>query len=287
MYFSRKRQTLESLVRRLLSKADAEIVETMILPCAGLAVSTRATGRNRVGGAPLAPLDFAWPRTTSPLIQGFSLFRILRGWFGPKPAPPHPAGRPLAFIIQVDVATLTPELREHLNLPAEGMLSFFHDLDRDWPQYPDRHDDSRLFVFTGDLKPASPPGDLVVKRRFGLSPLKSNSGWMAPEDLPLDEAANDRWSAFLEDDAAGRFAAPGLVVGGWPVAAQGSIFHQLAEELGDEMAQTERSWRLVLQIGAQAPGLKWLGDGQLYVLIETQDLAARRWDQAWVTMQYA
>ena len=115
MLFHYDRETLVAAVRKRMGKS-ADIIEPLIRPCAPLTAGH--SGRSQAGGAPLTPAGFEWPRTRE--VTPLNWFEKL---FGGRAPPPHPDGRPLAFIAQVDVADLERAVRESLNLPASGLLS--------------------------------------------------------------------------------------------------------------------------------------------------------------------
>ena len=93
------------------------------------------------------------------------------------------------------------------------------------------------------------------------------------------------------------FALPESMVGGWPMAVQDSVRMgaglerignptQLDDDAMERATKMSANWRQVAQLSPNCAGLKWLGEGVLYLLIDQADLAARRWDRAWPTMQF-
>jgi hypothetical protein len=117
---------------------------------------------------------------------------------------------------------------------------------------------------------------------------------MTPDEPPLSEEAADVWIEFSGDARAQAFKVPDRFVGGWPIPAQVNVLVEAQIDLHggvwpdegtEEYQAAQAPWRQILQLRGGGPsGLH--PEAELYVLIQAPDLAAARWDQAWVTVQY-
>jgi hypothetical protein len=283
------RAELERTLRQALGEGAAG-VEAMIRPCAGLRPTQSPSGRSQLGGAPLVPPGFVWPMTPewSPAPPKGLLDRLLSRR---TPYPPHP----MAFVAQIDLAQAPPPVRDHLHLPAEGLLAFFHDVESPWLNGPERRRHSRLYCFTGPLTQAAFPDDLPARDRLPPTLLDLDAGWMTPDDPLLSEQGEAVWFEQLTGDPA--LKAPERFVGGWPIAAQSSVLIEAdldlagggrwPDEDSPERRHAEAHWRQLLQLRGGDPSLGRLNsEAELYVLIDDDDLAAARWADAWVAVQY-
>jgi hypothetical protein len=293
MLFHQDRAELERIVGEAVGD-EAPVVTKLIRPCAAIGLNPQAAGRSRFGGTPLAPAGFEWPRTRDPVPRAPSLLQRLGRLFGAAPAGP-PAERPLAFVVQIDLAELSAPVREHLCLPGEGMLAFFHDLDSGWAAGPERRRSSRLYCFTGPLAEAPFPADIDAARaRLDPAPFDLAPGWMTPDEPPLDEERTDVWVEFSGDKRAEAFKVPDRFVGGWPIPTQANVFVEAGIDLNGgqwpdegtaEYQAAQDHWRQIVQLRGGGPtGLH--REAELYVMVDEGDLAAGRWDQAWVAVQY-
>lgn len=237
----------------------------------------------RIGGAPDLAADIAWPRT---------------------------ADRPLAFIIQLDCATLrragAPDW-----LPDNGMLFFFYDLvDAPWGFDPA---DRGSWTIVHDPRgaatsPRDPPqaeddesNDLPVPSHFAFHAAPSFPGpglfdldCNEDDEEELDEAIDAMRRAPFDDG-------PRHQIAGYPHTIQGDdmerqcqlasngIYCGDAKPLGPKgealLAGTD-AWRLLLQLDSDdESNLCWCDCGRLYVWIREEDARAGRWDKSWTILQ--
>jgi uncharacterized protein YwqG len=246
-----------------------------------------AIGASKLGGRPDVPAGFVWPRH-------------------------H--GVPLAFVAQIDLATVTAFDPERL-LPEAGLLSFFiHPNEYGGAEDPDERTDWRLMHLESDaplVRQERPDDDLPDddwwegKTRYAATPLLPGPVYSLPpldsaegKDIQLDDSSQDaelwlylelRW----EDPPAHKLL-------GYPRQSQGDIqlwcqveSHGLdwrtdgapnpeVAEVGLEAGR----WRLLLQVDSDRhAGMSWCGDDTLYYMIREEDLRARRWDQTWVVIE--
>lgn len=222
---------------------------------------------------------------------------------------------PLPFIAQVDLAAMAKEPGFDKALPATGRLLFFYDMPVLPASYEPRgkagwklvYDDTPVadlerkplpkeiaeFPGTASLKAAAIwPRSVVTTVPVG------DSGWDLVGDISGDDVSiYSQWLFSLGWPTAAEGGNHQL--GGWPRAIQSGMqaMSQLASngmdagtgeafetEDGKRLLAGARDWRLVLQIGTdEATGYPF--PGALYVLMRQEDLAARRFDRAWVVYE--
>ncbi len=238
-------------------------------------------GFNRLGGLPSLPPGLEWPE-----------------W----------RGRPLAFLLQLDLATL-PRVPGLPELPEAGLLWWFYDAGQStWGFDPEDRGSWRLLfaeAAPADCSPQAPPEGLVPEDLFeplGLraTPVRS---WPADEDPAVQALAlaPRQWEAFdalRAEDA----RIPLHQLGGHPAPIQHAgmaLECQLASHglyQGDDrhadhplrpsLAAGAADWVLLLQLDSDdAAGMQWGDAGLLYLWIRRQDLAARRFEAAWQLLQ--
>lgn len=273
--------------RRERDDEDAPGLEAVIdaleaLRAPALRLEPGGRGFHRLGGLPSLPPGLDWPE-----------------W----------RGRPLAFLLQLDLATL-PRVPGLPELPASGLLWWFYDAQQStWGFDPEDRGSWRVLYAAdatpADCAPAPPPEGLVPDELFepvGLRPVPVAS-W-PPEEAPevqaldLTDAQLDAWAALREDDA----RVPLHQLGGHPAPIQHADMAmecQLASHglyQGDDrhadhpllprLAPGADDWVLLLQLDSDdAAGMQWGDAGMLYIWIRRQDLAAGRFDAAWQLLQ--
>jgi uncharacterized protein YwqG len=216
---------------------------------------------------------------------------------------------PLAFIGQVglaEAAALTPGM-----LPASGVLSFFYDPEqRAWGFDPQDRGSSRVYWFADveELRPAPLPESLPSHGRFELVSLTPRASLSLPpyqalevQALRLSADEEDAYFAYREEWQNQHGAGPQHQLLGHPSPVQDEM--QLECQLvsagiycGDstgysdprraELEPGAREWRLLAQIDSDdAAEMMWGDVGMLYFWIREPDLAARRFDRAWMILQ--
>jgi uncharacterized protein YwqG len=219
---------------------------------------------------------------------------------------PMLGSRPLAFIAQIDLAEVHPFDLEEV-LPAEGLLSFFYDAARQtaWGHEPgDRSSWAILFSPPGNpLERREHPGGLVPGARFGekrLLPVSESTlaPWESPEvHRILDDSRQEAAYCELFNDPDGvthrLLGHPDPIQGDMPIECQ-LISQGLSCENGsrydhphrERLARGADQWRLLLQIDSDEDlGMCFADLGRLYFWIRSPDLAARRWEKAWLILQ--
>lgn len=224
---------------------------------------------------------------------------------------------PLAFTAQLDLATLSRAPGFDPAIPREGRLYLFYDL----LALPASFDPaSRIgFHVAYDQSPVESlvrtelPGRLAAISDIDGALLKAAgvttrsavttlpAGRLAEHGLRLAGRQKDRYDEWLMDEVGwpGEPAADRHQLGGWPRSIQNSMHGtaQLAAHGIDagtsnawkgkkakELLAGARGWRLLFQLGPDS----CIGNrlpGGLNFLIREEDLAARRFDKAWVVYE--
>jgi uncharacterized protein YwqG len=271
-------EVVEAVVRRMLP--SIRLVPEF--PQKGEAPSV---GRCRIGGVPDLPEGVEWPRLTTDAI-GASGSVV-------------PAGTPLSFLVQVNLAEVAFADLEQL-LPRSGMLYFFFH-----GGVGDRDVAAVLFARGARVHrtttPLDPPPDYLY-RGFDLVP---NLEWTVPlpgdlglaDHLKLGDEFQDR-ALGLWDELEDRVAA----VQGYEsprTYGRGYAVHRLLGHAqfiqADGMGQLER---LLLQVSTDAGlsqdgypesgiGATWHDCGRIYYLLDNESLKSHRFAETFVTVECA
>lgn len=278
----------ERLVDRGISDFAARAIAASCAPSILLKLSYgwrpwARKGRSRFGGAPDVPRDFVWPRSQYDEIRGTRRD-------GEPLQLRQKGGSPLTFIAQLDLAELAPHRPAGIALPDTGLLSIFYDR-REMPNGTDPCDATgwRLFHFaqTNDLRQQAPPASIAALPACLITPRE----WLSlPADLsslPKTTNLSDAgFAAILEEaqklDLDGQqyrmFGHPGTIK---------QPMEPLAEKHG-AAHPGGGAWRLLIQFPSDArANVEWCETGTLFVWLHETDLAARAYENAWVTWQVA
>lgn len=242
-------------------------------------------GTTKLGGLPDLPPAGSWPRAR---------------------------GVPLSFVAQLNLAEIVPLDHQHAEiLPAAGLLGFFYDTaEQPWGFDPgDRGGWQVRFIEPGTpLVRSHWPQDLPGDGRFHevrLSPepevtVAAMESFVVAQIAPSLEEQLAYASACVEafgehdDRVIHRLLGhPDPVVGG-DMQLECQLLSNGVSCFGDHGAdvrvQQLRSgaadWRLLLQVDSEEhAGMVWGDAGRLFYWMRTQDLVARRFDQAWLVLQ--
>jgi uncharacterized protein YwqG len=300
-----------------------------------------AIGASKIGGAPDLPRGMAWPmRPAYPHAADLARDREWRAqrliddaakpgaWLTAEQATTfaadHRAGAaavarefPLAFIAQIDLATMAREPGFDGTLPETGRLLFFFDY---WNTPAEFLPGSRVgWRLIWDASPAAelerkafPPELVSISTESWTTVFKSARitprSVLTPMALgavaidPAVQAAQLDYNPWLDT-----FGLPDghhdntHRLGGWPTPLQNGwqgrpqlAFHGIdcgrseAYETPEAIALLENKgdWQLVLQIGCDSDiGLLPEGSGCMLVMMRRQDLRDRAFDRAWVVYQ--
>lgn len=248
---------------------------------------------SKIGGKPFLPADFEWPE------------------FADKK---EGIARPLSFFCQLNLAQLAPLDKDHL-LPDHGMLSFFYECESfRWGFDPDDKGAAKVFYFedTKGFVPFSIPegieeGYIMPELAVALQPKQSYpmyEEFTVHSDRDCDWEDYDKLLAKLgvsiEEDPEGH------KVLGYADLIQSEMlsdcerttrglycgdpagYRNMTKEAAENIQEKAKEWTLLLQLGTiQTDDFEWMfGDcGMLYYYIRKEDLAQRKFDNAWFSVQ--
>jgi uncharacterized protein YwqG len=245
------------------------------------------TGRSKLGGRPLLPANFVWPRSKK---------------------------RALDYLLQVDLAELARFAPSGV-LPSSGLLTFFYDLENQpWGYDPAELDGFRVeFVEGNSLLPHELPSMVNALREHNLlfhqAMTLPQFGSRVYDELNRESGMSnddaDRYFDFLVAYESRYYPAGGVCHAhrllGHSANIQGDM--QLEAQLvtnglycGDpsgyhdprakELESGADDWILLLQLDSDDDAdLMWGDAGMLYYWIRSTDLAALRFDRTWMTLQ--
>lgn len=230
------------------------------------------------------------------------------------PWPTGPDGRHLAFVAQIDLAAM-PGTVTHPVLPADGWLHVFYDASRQpWGSDPADRGGWAITYTAADvaLERRPVPDDQVptAARAVVLEPVVEDTivpPFSADARRILTDAENwaysDAIDDWLEELDEKREDTPVHRLLGHPDTIQSGDIQtrcQLASHgirTGDgayendpaamALADDAADWHLLLQFDSDYDhtGIDFGDSGRIYLAIRDQDLAARRWDRTWLTLQ--
>lgn len=267
------------------------ILQRYVLPCAAFTLEGAKglpVGASRLGGGPDLPEDFAWPQNK---------------------------GRPLDFVLQVNLADLAGN-ETNLPLPPAGILSFFYDLeDRPWgldskdlDGYAIRYFEPGVALHRHDpphSKLALKEARLIFRPGLTLPDSEAQSferlvEELAEEGLDPDEAADiliDLATALTRSGGPEGTTTSAHQIGGHPSQIQNDMQIE-AEEImmaahrdeirgrlkrADVKARAEQ-WTLLLQLDTDLD-FQWGDEGMIYYWVRRDDLARLDFSRAWLSLQ--
>jgi uncharacterized protein YwqG len=246
---------------------------------------------SKIGGKPYLPSDFVWPVYQNP-NDGET--------------------RPLSFLCQINLSDVRPYDIEHM-LPETGMLSFFYECEAFcWGFDPKDHGCARVFYFenTENFVPFSIPDSLAEEYTVPEMAVcfKNRQSYPDFEELDMHSGIDcdyDDYEAALEER--------GFALGeenhkllGYANLIQGEIlsecerirrgiycgdaesYRKLSEEEKANINEKATAWTLLLQLSTLTKDdfeLMWGDCGMLYFYIRKEDLAEKRFENAWFSLQ--
>lgn len=263
-----------------------------ISPCDDENVSL---GCSKIGGLPDLPMDQPW------------FFREDRG-----------ERTPLSFLCQINFAQIKPYDWEQ-KLPDHGILYLFYDCDPDcgmpWGFDPEDASGTRVLFYDGDpafLRRAQPPAALAdFGTVFPAATMTYSAQWELPDyfsiysDLiPLTPEQQRRADDLIDDLAEHREMnndvptyfgkllghsdnIQGSMEDECEYISQGHSCCSPADLQGVNKGVLDFTrWKLLLQLGScDDMEMMWGDEGNLYLWITQEDLAARRFDRCWLILQ--
>lgn len=249
-----------------------EKIESIRVPAIGLFPTVKSTF-NRLGGLPLVPREFVWPRK----------------------------GSPHSFLVQLDLSTLNDPA-----LPEEGYLYFFWNFEGGSGYAPTDRGAWSVLYFRGDeadFSLAERPVDLDPVGHFRIAYLEAKPIWVFPSSESGAVAQLDLTSEQI--DALGDLGRPAFGDHPWhqvlgvPYPIQGDDMEEQCQlvsngvDVGsgnfrnhpryEALMKGQRQWRLLLQLDSNDEF--YFGDGMLYFWIKEDDLANRKFDEVWMVLQ--
>ena len=246
----------------------------------------RSVGRSRLGGLPLLPPQYDWPRSKN---------------------------RPLDFLLQIDLGD-TKDLDDSGALPTSGLLTFFYDLDNQpWGYDPNELDGFRVdLVLSDTLIPtelpsrefALPEHVLTFKSTVTFPHFGSRAYDLLEREAKLTSQESDNYFEFLEVFEKQSYSSEPVPLHrllGHSANIQGDM--QLEAQLvtnglycggpsgysdlrAKELESGVDDWLLLLQLDSdQSADFMWGDAGMLYYWIRFEDLVSRRFNRTWMTLQ--
>lgn len=241
---------------------------------------------SKLGGMPYLPKDFAWPCFCDEGDEN-----------------------PLSFLCQINLADVKKYDRDGL-LPEKGLLYFFYDCDAfRWGFNPEDKGCARVFYFenTEDFVPMAWPEeieeDYIVPEmavRFASCP-----SYPKYEELEFHSSIDCEWEDY--DDALEKLGvdmeAENHKLLGYADIIQNEMLSECervtrgiycggkpsdTEDDEVQIRQGAKDWTLLLQLSTlEKDGweLMWGDCGMLYFYIKKQDLAQKRFENAWFSLQ--
>ena len=294
---------VDALVKKYGLEDIHSTVERWALSATAFSLVEAGTSRSQFGGAPLLPPGFQWPTyMTQPVAYPPAVLAKLG-----IQAPAAPSVRGLDFLIQIDLSELT-SLPAAPELPSEGLLTFFYDVENQPWGYDPAHLDGFRVVLVED-------NGALVRSEHATSPLTAR-GLRFSRTLTVPHLGSRGYRAISAEVSLPRTyldfvdelehsaypARSGLHrMLGHSANVQGDM--QLEAQLvsnglycGDSAAyESTRAkalepgaadWVLLLQLDSDdSADIMWGDAGMLYFWIRRDDLLFQRFERTWATLQ--
>jgi uncharacterized protein YwqG len=280
--WGRIRSEAEAALKRARLWPDAAALAAAAEGCARLTafrVGDRAipVGDSKLGGLPDLPGDVHWPE-----------------W----------KGRPLSFVAQIDLEEAGEYLPPGI-LPDSGLLSFFADAEGEATgPYPDDAGGWRVLWFPAEGLVRREPPRGPEPRAFAACAVEMAADLSLPgHESALrrlgietdDELASEAMEVF-ENPSGARHQLLGFAHGitGDPALdcqnALGGVYRRgrpgFDAARAREVEAGAGEWRLLLELASDDEAdMSWSDVGSLYFMLRDEDLRARRFDHAWMTLQ--
>ena len=246
---------------------------------------------SKIGGLPYLPADFVWPTFTDE--EGVT--------------------RPLSFLCQIKLDEVTELDSEHL-LPETGILAFFYDCASfRWGFDPADRGCARVYYFENmdGFIPHAIPEDISDEYKIPAMPLvctetvdcypvfdeasvlgEFDCDWdaydAAREELGVTEEEERHLMLGYADVIQNEMLTECEYVTRGIYRGDATASEALTDEERAEIAEAAKDWVLLLQMSTvEKDGyeLMWGDCGMLYFYIKKEDLAARRFENAWFALQ--
>jgi uncharacterized protein YwqG len=295
---------VDQLLKKYNLQSLTSTLDRYVQPAVAFSLTGERHGRSVFGGAPLAPSAFEWPSYTPPPRRYPPIPAVLAK-LGVR-QPPDPVSRPLDFLLQIDLADVGT-FDATRALPQHGLLTFFYDCENQpWGYDPAHQDGFRVTLFDrGDLVTRLPPAAPLERRglAFSRGDTLPHIGSKTYDDVSAACDLPDAYFEFLEEFERQAYSSEGGLhrMFGHSANVQGDM--QLEAQLvshglycgdpsgyqnprAEQLAAGAADWVLLLQLDSDdAAQIMWGDAGRLFFWIRRQDLAARRFDRAWMSLQ--
>lgn len=252
-------------------------------------------GTSKIGGDPDVPQGFVWPTTKNP----------------------NDSSRPIAFLMQINLAETAPFDKDNL-LPKSGLLSFFYDYeDLPWGGDPEEFSGWKVLYFedAANLTRVQTPKEVLDADANIFQESVTIGNRLSIPD-PYDEIASegnellDEYAEEAEDEDEqemtdlyveiaeelgyeGEHADDEVKLFGYPVLIQNPMEEEIAEmasEMFEDVSDDPSAWTLLLQISlwqkVEGQTDRMFGDvGSVYFWIAKDDLQKKRFDRVMLQMQ--
>ncbi|MFW6775181.1 YwqG family protein [Nocardioides sp. CPCC 205120] len=231
-------------------------------------------GGSRLGGEPDLRADDEWPRDHR--------------------------GRPLSFLLQVDLAEVHAALGPN-DLPDAGLLSFFYDAaGQPWGFDDDDPRQWRVLHLPAGVPLArrALPDDHHPENRFtpcpvlvAAEPVFADVGDFEVTDvLGTDDAALEAYETAVpprQDFAHRLLGRPETIQNDLRFDAAIAAAVAAGDPAGEPSEQTAGRWRLLAQVDSdeERTQMLWGDSGRLYFVMTEEDLRARAWERVRVVLQ--
>lgn len=280
----KKKKDLSGLKSLVASLGKNEIVMEVDEDAESIAPNT-----SKLGGMPYLPRDFSWPRFSD---EGET--------------------HPLSFLCQINLADVKKHDRDGL-LPEEGMLYFFYDCEAfRWGFDPEDKGCARVFYYenTDGFAPMAWPAGIeedhiVPEMALTFTPKMSYPQFEELEiyrdveydfedhdtvleelgvDLDAEEHKMLGYAHIIQNEMLSECerVSRGLYCG------DPESYKNTPEDEEAAIRRNAKDWTLLLQLSTLERGdweLMWGDCGMLYFYIKKQDLAQRRFENAWFSLQ--
>lgn len=248
---------------------------------------------SRIGGRPLVPKGFEWPRYSGIDVVG------------------NPVDAPLALLAQIRLEETAPYDLDS-KLPKRGYLLFFYELESmQWGFDPKDAGCARVFYFdapASELVPADFPSDLAPDYRIEARSIVFESKMSIPDGEDYDELFDDfsfdfddyieaaeELGIFDDDDEPHKLLGYADIIQSSMLfeceAASSGIYcggsggEPSAKERIDEAKTHKADWTLLAQFGTIDERIMFGDCGCVYYYIRKQDLEKRDFSRVWLILQ--
>lgn len=269
----------------------AALAKNEIVMKTDASVESLAPNKSKLGGKPWLPQDFVWPTFTSK---------------------DDDITRPLSFLCQINLEDVAPFDWDRL-LPATGILYFFYEFEAStWGFDPRDKGSARVFYFedTDGFAPMEWPTD--IEENFIVPEIavrfSSKTSYPSYEELEMHTPTECDWDDYDEllesmgvdlDEADHKLLGYANLIQGEMLTecervsrglycGNAESYQNTPDDVKASIHACSKDWTLLLQLETlETDDWEWMwGDcGMLYFYIKKQDLAEKRFENFWFSLQ--